>query len=263
MSCSLQTAPALSAIPSALILTLLIAAAVFGALAPLGKAQSVAAPQFSSSSAVSPSASSTQHPLDLTPPADQRKPSSDTTSPTPSVPIPSQEWPSWAPSISPIRRPRLPKSFRQACFDAWGHAVISTVTSRRGDDGHRGWSFPAIVAPYAGTMSAVYGWYPSRYGVKDGLRMGNDALLALVGGNIAREFIHGGPHTLFGHASHSTPLEPAAKSKPSEPPRRAATLELHPRMNQEPPRVMKSARFTLSTLKLDQRLAAVVRRRAA
>jgi hypothetical protein len=112
-------------------------------------------------------------------------------------------------------------------------------------------------------MSAVYGWYPSRYGVKDGLRMGNDALLALVGGNIAREFIHGGPHTLFGHASHSTPLEPAAKSKPSEPPRRAATLELHPRMNQEPPRVMKSARFTLNTLKLDQRLAAVVRRRAA
>jgi hypothetical protein len=50
---------------SARIVRLLIAAAVFGALAPLGKAQSVAAPQFSSSSAVSPSASSTQHPLDL------------------------------------------------------------------------------------------------------------------------------------------------------------------------------------------------------
>ena len=78
-----------------------------------------------------------------------------------------------------------------------GHAVISTLTARRGDDGHRDLSFPAVVAPYAGTMTAVYGWYPSRYGVKDGMRMGNYALLAFAGGNIAREFIYGGPHTLF------------------------------------------------------------------
>ncbi len=44
--------------------------------------------------------------------------------------------------------------------------------------------------------------------------MGNYALLAFVGGNIAREFIYGGPHTLFGHASLATLPEPAAKSKP-------------------------------------------------
>jgi hypothetical protein len=44
--------------------------------------------------------------------------------------------------------------------------------------------------------------------------MGNYALLAFVGGNIAREFIYGGPHTLFGRGSHFTPPEPAAKSKP-------------------------------------------------
>jgi hypothetical protein len=77
------------------------------------------------------------------------------------------------------------------------HAVISTVTARRGEDGHRRLSFPALIAPYAGTMTAVYGWYPGRYDAKDGLRMGNYALLAFMAGNIAREFVYGGPHTLF------------------------------------------------------------------
>jgi hypothetical protein len=82
-------------------------------------------------------------------------------------------------------------------FRRMEHALISTVTARRGADGHRRLSFPAIVAPYAGTMTAVYGWYPGRYDAKDGLRMGNYALLAFAVGNIAREFIYGGPHTLF------------------------------------------------------------------
>ena len=79
------------------------------------------------------------------------------------------------------------------------HAMISTVTARRGDDGHSRLSFPAIVAPYAGTMTAVYGWYPGRYGAKDALRMGNYNLLAFAGENVALEFIYGGPHTLFSH----------------------------------------------------------------
>ena len=97
-----------------------------------------------------------------------------------------------------------------------GHAVISTVTARRGDDGHRGFSFPALVAPYAGTMTAVYGWYPSRYGAKDGFRMGNYALLVFAGVNIAREFIYGGPHTLFSHVDRSASPEtgPSASSNP-------------------------------------------------
>jgi hypothetical protein len=88
-----------------------------------------------------------------------------------------------------------------------GHAVISTVTARRGEDGHRRLSFPALVAPYAGSMTAVYGWYPDRYGVKDGMRMGNYALLAFVGGNIAREFLYGGPHTLFNRVHRFDPPE--------------------------------------------------------
>jgi hypothetical protein len=76
------------------------------------------------------------------------------------------------------------------------HAAISTITTRRGEDGHRGFSFSDLISPYAGTMTAVYGWFPSRYGAKDGFRMGNYALLASVGGNIALEFIWRGPSTL-------------------------------------------------------------------
>ena len=36
-------------------------------------------------------------------------------------------------------------------FPRLNHAVISTFTGRHGDDGHRVFSFPALVAPYAGT----------------------------------------------------------------------------------------------------------------
>ena len=78
-----------------------------------------------------------------------------------------------------------------------GHALISTVTARRGDDGHREFSFPALAAPYAGAMTAALGWYPSRYGPKDGFRMGNYNLLGQAGQNIALEFVYGGPHTLL------------------------------------------------------------------
>lgn len=96
-----------------------------------------------------------------------------------------------------------------------GHALISTVTARVGDDGHRRLSFPAIVSPYAGSMTAVYGWYPSRYGVKDGFRMGNYSLLAFAASNILQEFIYGGPHTMFRHLH--TPGTAAAPEPASTP----------------------------------------------
>ncbi len=80
-------------------------------------------------------------------------------------------------------------------FRRLGHAVISTFTARRGDDGHRVFSFPDVVAPYAGTMTAVYGWYPGRYNYKDGFRMANYSVLGYVGGNIALEFLYSGPHS--------------------------------------------------------------------
>ena len=78
-----------------------------------------------------------------------------------------------------------------------GHALISTVTARRGDDGHREFSFPALAAPYGGSMAATLGWYPSRFGPKDGFRIGNYNLLGQAAQNVALEFIYGGPHTLL------------------------------------------------------------------
>ena len=84
------------------------------------------------------------------------------------------------------------------------HALISTVTARKGDDGHRVFSIPAIVAPYAGGEAAALLWFPSRYGAKDGFRTGNYNLLAQAGMNLALEFIYGGPHTLLSH--HHVPV---------------------------------------------------------
>jgi hypothetical protein len=80
-------------------------------------------------------------------------------------------------------------------FPRLRHAVISTFTSRRGEDGHRVFSFPALVAPYAGTATAVYAWYPGRYDARDAFRMGNYSVLGYVGGNIALEFLYSGPHS--------------------------------------------------------------------
>src|SRR5580704_13907802 len=75
------------------------------------------------------------------------------------------------------------------------HALISTVTARRGEDGHRVFSFAALAAPYAGTGEAALLWYPSRFDSSDGFRMGNINLASQAGLNIAFEFIYGGPHT--------------------------------------------------------------------
>ena len=84
------------------------------------------------------------------------------------------------------------------------HALISTVTARRGEDGHRVFSFPALAAPYAGTEAAALLWYPSRYEPMDGFRNGNYNLAVQAGLNIALEFIYGGPHTFLGR--HHVPV---------------------------------------------------------
>jgi hypothetical protein len=93
------------------------------------------------------------------------------------------------------------------------HALISTVTARKGEDGHRVFSPPALIAPYAGTEAAVLLWYPHRYEAMDGFRMGNYNLLAQAGLNLALEFIYGGPHTLLSH-HHVPMLSKATGSKP-------------------------------------------------
>jgi hypothetical protein len=109
--------------------------------------------------------------------------------------------------VSTTTRYALARAFREdtlyyrcACkgvFPRLSYAVISTFVSRRGDDGHRVFSLPALVAPYAGTMTAVYAWYPGRYGAKDGFRMGTYSLLGYMGGNVALEFLYSGPHSLL------------------------------------------------------------------
>jgi len=86
-------------------------------------------------------------------------------------------------------------------FPRLRHAVISTLMARQGDDGHRVFSVPALIAPYAGTMTAVYAWYPRRYNGKDAFRMGNYTMLGYVGGNIALEFLYSGPHSIL-HRMH-------------------------------------------------------------
>jgi hypothetical protein len=108
-------------------------------------------------------------------------------------------------AVSTTTRYTLAKAFREdtlyyrceckGAFPRLSHAVISTFTARRGDDGHRVFSFPDLVAPYAGTMTAVYGWYPGRYNARDTFRMGNYSVLGYVGGNIALEFLFSGPHS--------------------------------------------------------------------
>jgi hypothetical protein len=102
--------------------------------------------------------------------------------------------------------------YRCACtgvFPRLRHAVISSFTARHGQDGHSAFSFPAVVAPYAGTMTAVYGWYPARYGPKDAFRMGNYSLLGYIGSNLALEFFYSGPHSLLGrmhlNSAHGAP----------------------------------------------------------
>jgi len=110
-------------------------------------------------------------------------------------------------AVSTTTRYALSEAFKQdalyyrcectGVFPRLRHAAISAFTARRGSDGHRVFSVPALVAPYVGTMTAVYAWYPDRYNAKDAFRMGNYNLLAYVGANITLEFLYGGPHSLL------------------------------------------------------------------
>jgi hypothetical protein len=111
-------------------------------------------------------------------------------------------------AVSTTTRYALSEAFREdalyyrcdctGVFPRLGHAAISTLTARRGEDGHRVFSLPALIAPYAGSMTAVSGWYPGRYGAKDAFRMGNYTMLGYVGANIGLEFFYSAPHSLLG-----------------------------------------------------------------
>ncbi len=110
--------------------------------------------------------------------------------------------------VSTTARYALSEAFREdalyyrcdckGIFPRLGHALISTLTARRGEEGRRIFSVPALIAPYAGSMTAVRGWYPSRFGAKDALRMGNYTMLGWAGANVGLEFLYNGPHSLLG-----------------------------------------------------------------
>src|SRR6202522_2872311 len=70
------------------------------------------------------------------------------------------------------------------------HALISTVLARKGEDGHRVFSLPALVAPYAGTEAAALLWYPRRYYFMDGFRIRNYNLFSQASLNLMLEFIY-------------------------------------------------------------------------
>jgi hypothetical protein len=97
-------------------------------------------------------------------------------------------------------------------FPRFGHALISTLTGRHGKDGHTAFSFSGLVSPYAGSMAAL-AWYPKGYGVKEGFQMGSYNLLGQAGGNLALEFIYGGPHALFNHVRSSIPVGGTARGQ--------------------------------------------------
>jgi hypothetical protein len=109
----------------------------------------------------------------------------------------------------------------RGAFPRIGHALFSTLTARRGEDGHRVFSVPALVAPYAGTMTAVYGWYPNRYGAKDAFRTASYGLLVYAGGNVALEFFYSGPHSLLSRMhlnnAHGSPNPNPDQPIPNQP----------------------------------------------
>jgi hypothetical protein len=68
------------------------------------------------------------------------------------------------------------------------HAVISAFTART-RSGATVFSVPALVAPYAGSFTAVNAWYPARYEPMDAARLGTMAFTFQIGGNMLREFL--------------------------------------------------------------------------
>jgi len=82
--------------------------------------------------------------------------------------------------------------YRCACAGVWPrfkHALYWSAMAHHGPDGVPAIAAPTLVAPYAASMVAVYGWYPDRYNAKDAFRMGNYGLMAYVVGNISLEFL--------------------------------------------------------------------------
>jgi hypothetical protein len=73
-------------------------------------------------------------------------------------------------------------------FPRSAHAFVSLLTART-PSGRTIFSAPSLVAPYAGSFTAVYAWYPNRYEPADAFRIGNMSFVFKAGGNLIGEFI--------------------------------------------------------------------------
>jgi hypothetical protein len=82
------------------------------------------------------------------------------------------------------------------------HAAVSSVASRRGDDGHTALSPALTISPFIGPLTAANTWIPDRNGAKLGFNMGLHNLLGQFGQDEALEFLYGGPHTILGRLQH-------------------------------------------------------------
>lgn len=94
------------------------------------------------------------------------------------------------------------KYYRCTCngfFPRLWHAAVSTVASRRGDEGDISFSVALTASPFIGPMAAARTWIPERDRLIVGLRLGSNNLLGQFVQNEALEFLYGGPRTLLGH----------------------------------------------------------------
>jgi hypothetical protein len=82
------------------------------------------------------------------------------------------------------------------------HAAVSSVASRRGDDGHTELSPALTISPFIGPLTAANTWIPDHNGAKLGFNMGVHNLLGQFGQDEALEFLYGGPHTILGRLQH-------------------------------------------------------------
>lgn len=73
-------------------------------------------------------------------------------------------------------------------FPRAGHALKETYIART-STGRAVPSIPVFAGAYAGSMTAVYGWYPNRFGWKDGVRLGSSNLISRPVLMLVREFL--------------------------------------------------------------------------
>ena len=77
------------------------------------------------------------------------------------------------------------------------HAAVSSVTARRGNDGHRTFSLALTASPFASSMLAANTWIPARNGRQLGLAMSEHVLLRRFVQDETLEFVRANPDSML------------------------------------------------------------------